>query len=112
MARAHEAPVPILSHYRISPSDLVYLWEDCKRCFYDKYVHGFERPRSFSEHFTNTDRAMRRALPPGEKFDLGVGQAFRVLRSGRLGRVEVDSLPLARREPVLSRSVRRGDRKR
>lgn len=32
-------------NWKLSPSDLVFLWEECKRCFYLKEVHGFNRPR-------------------------------------------------------------------
>lgn len=94
--------IPILAHYRIAPTDLVYLWEDCKRCFYDKYVHRLERPRSFSEHFTNADRAMRRALPAGKVIDLGVGQRFRVISQGGW----VESKPIAFPSHAVSLSFR------
>ena len=74
--------VPVFAHHRVSPTDLVYLCEDCRRCFYDKVVNGFKPPRSFSEHFTNADRAMRRALATDEVVDIGVGPRFRVLSQG------------------------------
>ena len=32
------------SLFKLSPSDLTFLWDDCKRCFYLKYVHGITRP--------------------------------------------------------------------
>lgn len=32
--------------FKLSPSDLVFLWEDCPRCFYLKVVRGFQRPWS------------------------------------------------------------------
>ncbi len=32
--------------FRISPSDLVFLWEECKRCFYLKVARNFRQPRS------------------------------------------------------------------
>lgn len=28
----------------LSPSDFAFLWEECKRCFYLKFVSGFKRP--------------------------------------------------------------------
>lgn len=30
--------------YKLSPSDLTFLWDECKRCFYLKVVHKFSRP--------------------------------------------------------------------
>lgn len=29
---------------KLSPSDLTFLWDECKRCFYLKYKHNFRRP--------------------------------------------------------------------
>ena len=29
---------------RLSPSDFAFLWEQCKRCFYLKVVHGIRQP--------------------------------------------------------------------
>lgn len=31
--------------WKVSPSDLAFLWDDCKRCFYRKVVQGIRRPR-------------------------------------------------------------------
>ncbi|MFN2243826.1 MAG: FAD-dependent oxidoreductase, partial [Anaerolineae bacterium] len=31
--------------WKLSPSDLTFLWDECPRCFYLKVVHGFPRPR-------------------------------------------------------------------
>ena len=30
--------------WKLSPSDLTFLWDECKRCFYLKVVHQFTRP--------------------------------------------------------------------
>lgn len=30
--------------YKLSPSDFAFLWEQCKRCFYVKVVHGIRQP--------------------------------------------------------------------
>lgn len=30
--------------WKLSPSDLTFLWGECRRCFYLKIVHGFPRP--------------------------------------------------------------------
>lgn len=32
--------------WKLSPSDLTFLWSECPRCFYLKVAHGFSRPRS------------------------------------------------------------------
>ena len=31
--------------WKLSPSDLTFLWDECPRCFYLKVVHGLPRPR-------------------------------------------------------------------
>jgi len=64
--------------FRLSPSDLTFLWDECKRCFYLKVVHGFGRPQApFPKIFSRIDRLMnhfymgkssayiRPDLPPG-----------------------------------------------
>ena len=79
-----------LPNYRISPSDLTYLYKNCKRCFYDKVKHQFKPPSNFSEHFTNADRAMRQALTSNDVVDLGVGPKFRVISQGQW----IESIPL------------------
>lgn len=67
-----------MPNYRLSPSDFAFLWEECKRCFYHKYVDGFKRPfGGFPAIFGTIDSEMRREylgertekmspeLPPG-----------------------------------------------
>lgn len=81
------------SNFTIARSDLVYLWDDCRRCFYDHVKNGLELPRSFSPHFTNADRAMRRAIAEHEVVDLGVGPPFRVIAQGEW--VESRPIPFA-----------------
>ena len=63
---------------KLSPSDLTFLWDECKRCFYLKYIHGITRPAGpFPSIFGTIDRLMKghfegrptseldRDLPPG-----------------------------------------------
>ncbi len=46
--------------FRISPSDLVFLWEECKRCFYLKVARNFRQPRApMAKIFTIIDREMK-----------------------------------------------------
>ncbi len=78
-----ELETPGVTNYKIFPSDLTYLLNSCKRCFYDKVKHQFKPPANFSEHFTNADRAMRQALASHEIVDLGVGPKFRVVGQGQ-----------------------------
>ena len=33
-----------MNTYKLSPSDLTFLWDDCKRCFYLKVVNKIARP--------------------------------------------------------------------
>lgn len=45
--------------WKLSPSDLTFLWDECKRCFYLKIVSKFNRPRApFPSIFGKIDRLM------------------------------------------------------
>lgn len=45
---------------KLSPSDLTFLWDECKRCFYLKYAHGISRPSApFPSVFGTIDRIMK-----------------------------------------------------
>ena len=45
---------------RLSPSDLTFLWSDCKRCFYLKVVYGSGRPAAaMPAIFMRIDRLMK-----------------------------------------------------
>lgn len=49
--------------FKLSPSDLVFLWQECPRCFYQKVVDGVQRPRTpMPKIFTNIDSLMKRRL--------------------------------------------------
>jgi hypothetical protein len=63
---------------KLSPSDLTFLWDECPRCFYLKYLHGITRPAvPFPSIFGTIDRLMKAhyasrptsdldpSLPPG-----------------------------------------------
>ena len=63
---------------KLSPSDLTFLWDECPRCFYLKYLHGITRPAApFPSIFGAIDRLMKAqfaghpatdleaSLPPG-----------------------------------------------
>ncbi len=66
------------SPIKLSPSDLTFLWDECPRCFYLKYLHGITRPAApFPAVFGAIDRLMKAqfaghqaselnpSLPPG-----------------------------------------------
>jgi len=66
------------SPIKLSPSDLTFLWDECPRCFYLKYLHGINRPAApFPSIFGAIDRLMKAhfagqpaseiapSLPPG-----------------------------------------------
>jgi len=36
---------------KLSPSDFAFLWEQCKRCFYLKVVHGIRQPSMPFSHW-------------------------------------------------------------
>jgi hypothetical protein len=49
-----------MTSWKLSPSDLTFLWDECPRCFYLKVVRGFNRPASaFPSIFGRIDRAMK-----------------------------------------------------
>jgi hypothetical protein len=65
--------------FKLSPSDLTFLWDECPRCFYLKVVHKFGRPYSpFPSIFGKIDKLMKDyyegksttalapSLPPGK----------------------------------------------
>ena len=46
--------------WKLSPSDFAFLWEECKRCFYLKGVHRFNRPWSpMPKIFNKIDLTMK-----------------------------------------------------
>ncbi|HNT53084.1 MAG TPA: PD-(D/E)XK nuclease family protein [Anaerolineaceae bacterium] len=46
--------------YKLSPSDLTFLWDECPRCFYLKVVRKFSRPASaFPAIFSKIDGLMK-----------------------------------------------------
>lgn len=47
----------------LCPSDLSFLWSECRRCFYLKVKHGLARPQvAFPAIFTKIDQAMKEAF--------------------------------------------------
>lgn len=65
--------------FKLSPSELTFLWDECPRCFYLKTVLGIPRPpTAFPKIFSSIDLLMKKmfegkrteevlpALPPGE----------------------------------------------
>jgi len=46
--------------YKLSPSDLTFLWDECQRCFYLKVARKFNRPgMPFPSIFNRIDRLMK-----------------------------------------------------
>jgi hypothetical protein len=47
-------------NWKLSPSDLTFLWDECKRCFYLKVRHNFKRPAApFPKIFGTIDQLMK-----------------------------------------------------
>ena len=47
-------------NWKLSPSDLTFLWDECKRCFYLKVRHNFKRPSApFPKIFGTIDLLMK-----------------------------------------------------
>lgn len=68
-----------MTSYKLSPSDLTFLWDECPRCFYLKVALGLPRPAMvFPKIFSSIDLLMKRMfegkttaevlpnLPPGK----------------------------------------------
>ena len=47
--------------WKLSPSDLTFLWDECARCFYLKNVHGVARPRGIMPAIFNQIDAKMKA---------------------------------------------------
>lgn len=46
--------------FKLSPSDLTFLWDECKRCFYLKIAKGYRRPTiPFPKIFSRIDLLMK-----------------------------------------------------
>ena len=45
--------------FKLSPSDFGFLYDECKRCFYLKVKHGFNRPRRSCPYFIKGDSIMK-----------------------------------------------------
>jgi hypothetical protein len=73
-----------MQSYKLSPSELTFLWDECPRCFYLKVVNGLPRPSMpFPGIFSNIDSLMKKMyegqrtekmlpeLPPGEFYMMG-----------------------------------------
>jgi hypothetical protein len=61
---------------KIWAASLVQMWDECKRCFWRRYVLNERRPSDFGEVFDIADRAMRRRMANGGNggwVDIGVG---------------------------------------
>ncbi len=87
-----------MKNVAIAPSDLVYLWSDCRRCFADKVLSGVRRPGVFDHAYGMADKAMKRAFADVALVDLGVGPKFRVLAQNAWVRsvpVEFDALGIS-----------------
>src|SRR5437870_12376527 len=62
-------PANLASNYKLSPSDFAFLWEDCKRCFYQKVVHGVAQPRTpMPKIFIQID-SFQKAYTPGKRME-------------------------------------------
>lgn len=49
-----------VTSWKLSPSDLTFLWDECPRCFYLKVVHGYARPGgAFPRIFSRIDQLMK-----------------------------------------------------
>lgn len=80
-------------NWRLSPSDLTFLFEDCPNCFYLKVKELVTRPRTpMPKIFTQIDASLKRYLAGKRSEDIAVG-----MPSGIFSWAErwVESAPLA-----------------
>ena len=78
--------------FKLSPSDLVFLWQECRRCFYQKVVDGVPRPRSpMPKIFTNIDSLMKLRLNGRRTEELAPGMPPGLLDFGEKW---VESVPI------------------
>ena len=60
-------------NWKLGPSDLTFLWDECKRCFYLKIRHNFKRPAApFPKIFGTIDLLMK---------DIYLGQSTKMISS-------------------------------
>lgn len=60
--------------YKLSPSDFAFLWEECRRCFYLKVKHNFQRPRTaMPKIFTVIDLQMKACFANQRLEDIAPG---------------------------------------
>ena len=56
----------------LAPSELGFLWAECKRCYYLQVVQGLRRPRPpFPSIFSRIDAAMKRRFAGEEWHSIG-----------------------------------------
>jgi hypothetical protein len=79
--------------YKLSPSDLTFLWDECPRCFYLKVRRGFDRPRApMPSIFNKIDRLMKSYFEGQPASEIDPSLAGGVVRFGEKW---VESLPLS-----------------
>jgi hypothetical protein len=78
--------------WKLSPSDLTFLWDDCPRCFYLKVVHKFNRPpTAFPGIFSKIDSLMKHYFEGRSTSEFTPDLPGGVVKFGGLG---VESEPL------------------
>jgi hypothetical protein len=77
---------------KLSPSDLTFLWDECKRCFYLKYIHGITRPAApFPSIFSTIDHLMKEYYQGRSTASLDPGLPAGIVKFGEKW---VESLPV------------------
>jgi hypothetical protein len=78
--------------WKLSPSDLTFLWDECPRCFYLKVVHRFNRPATaFPGIFSRIDSLMKGYFEGRTTAEFTPDLPSGVVRMGGKG---VESIPL------------------
>jgi len=69
--------------WKLSPSDLTFLWDECPRCFYLKVVQGFNRPATaFPKIFNRIDKLMKGFFEGKTTVEVAPGLPAGVVRLG------------------------------
>jgi hypothetical protein len=93
-----------MTDYKLSPSDLTFLWDECPRCFYLKVALGINRPPvPFPSIFSNIDLLMKRMFAGKNTAEFSSDlPAGKVLFSGKW----VESTPIHSRRTDVSCYIR------
>ena len=73
-----------MGHFKLSPSNFAFLWEECRRCFYLKVARGFLRPRLIMPKiFIVIDSRMNRCFDGARAQEIATGMPSGIVEYGQ-----------------------------